>query len=326
MPRIPIAALARELNLPIATLLTQLVMMGLEARTARSSLDTDTAERVKAEIGSGGVGQQPGLKAVPTHTERDVQVLSGVRVSRLPSKIPAAPHRRRVIAVASPNFGELRTADEQQSVALIIPPTRPPSSELDLSLYRRGLLEPGMVLIQSPLDNTRYQPLDDAAESFALDKLLLYDRVAGLLGATKFSVEELLVQSDAGSLSVRGGAKAPIGQAKGHFDKSQSDKFQRFMEVGSTNAAGPPDVEAAQRLVDDAGLASEPTLSHLIAVVRDGVRKKTQTLRLNLTREVSRTLDLGAEVSNQIKIGGSGGVERRHDQVNDVQILLRVEF
>ena len=73
-------------------------------------------------------------------------------------------------------------------MALIAPPTRAPRASLDAGLYRRGLLEPGAILIQSPLDADVYQPLEEAALTFALDKLLLYDRVAGLLGATKFSV------------------------------------------------------------------------------------------------------------------------------------------
>lgn len=108
---------------------------------------------------------------------------------KLLGRIPRAESQRRVIVVSSPAFTELPPEVDSHGVTLIAAPARAPRASLDAGLYRRGLLEPGAILIQSPLDANVYQPLKEAALTFALDKLLLYDRVAGLLGATKFSVE-----------------------------------------------------------------------------------------------------------------------------------------
>ena len=244
---------------------------------------------------------------------------------RLLARIPTAEGKRRVIVVVPPDLLEMPTADSP-GVALIAAPTRAPRTRLDAGLYRRGLLESGAVLIQSPMDANVYHPLEEAAITFALDKLLLYDRVAGLLGATKFSVEELQVVSEGGSFTIRGGFEAPVGEIKGDFDKSQTKKFQSFMEVGSTNKGGEPDAEAAQRIADQAGLAFDPALNHLIAVVRDGVRKKTQTIRLNLTNEAKRNLSLGAALGSKFKVTGSADIRRGNDELRDVQIILKVEF
>lgn len=247
-------------------------------------------------------------------------------MKRLPSKIPNVESQRRVIVVASPAFSEFLPESASHGVAVIAAPARAPKARLDAGLYRRGLLEPGAVLIQSPLDANVYQPLEEAALTFALDKLLLYDRVAGLLGATKFSVEELQVMSEGGSLTIRGGVEAPVGEVKGNFDKSQTKKLQSFMAIGSTNVGGVPNVDAAQEIADNAGLTSDPALSHLIGVVRDGVQKKTQSIRLNLTQEAKRNISLGAGLSSKFNISGSAALDRGHDELRDVQIILTVEF
>ena len=132
--------------------------------------------------------------------------------------------------------------------------------------------------------------------------------------------------SEGGSLTIRGGIKAPVGEVKGNFDKSQTKKFESFMEIGSTNVGGVPNADAAQEVADMAGLASDPALNHLIAVVRDGVRKKTQSIRLNLTQEAKRNISLGAGLSSTFHVSGTADFDRGHDQLRDVQIVLTVEF
>lgn len=298
--------------------------LGVAAPVVLEILKTYTSAQDRQKLDEGAVLQVD----VETHESIDATAQNdSERQSsrRLLARIPTAEGRRRVTVVVPPALPDLPTVDST-GVAMIAAPTRAPRARLDAGLYRRGLLEPGAVLIQSPIDANIYHPLEEAAITYALDKLLLYDRVAGLLGATKFSVEELQVVSEGGSFTIRGGLGVPVGEVKGDFDKSQTKKFQSFMEVGSTNKGGAPDIEAAQRIADQAGLASDPALNHLIGVVRDGVRKQTQSIRLNLTNEAKRNLSLGATLSGKFNITGSAEFRRGHDELRDVQIILTVEF
>lgn len=309
--RIPVGALAQGIGVAVPVVLEALKTYSRDAD--RQNLDEVAILNVDVETPS----------VTPASVEEDRE---GYSPKELLTRIPRAQSQRRVIVVSSPGVTQLPPGVDHHGVALIAAPTRVPRALLDAELYRRNLLEPGVILIQSPMDANTYHPLEEAAVTFALDKLLLYDRVAGLLGATKFSVEELQVVSEDGTLTIRGGVEAAVGEVKGDFDKGQTKKFQSFMEVGSTNRGGDPDIDAAQTIADSAGLASDPALKHLIGVVRDGGRKKTQSIRLNLTHEAKRNLSLGATLGSRFGISGSTQFEGGRENLRDIQIVLAVEF
>lgn len=86
---------------------------------------------------------------------------------RLLARIPTAEGRRRVIVVVPPALPDLPTVDST-GVAMIAAPTRAPRARLDAGLYRRGLLEPGAVLIQSPINANIYHPLEEVCNNLRL--------------------------------------------------------------------------------------------------------------------------------------------------------------
>lgn len=314
--KVRVHELARELGLSSKELLTFLGDEGEFVKSASSTLEGPVVRRVRDAFANADVA----LAAREVEASPEAAASKATRSKSL----QATPeHRRRVVAVLPRNDAPRARTNH---VASVPPPSRRPSGVLDRQLYERGLLEMEAILIQSPFDPEHYEPVERAREVFALDKLLIYDRVAGLLGASSFSVEELLVHQGDDEFTIRADGKHSLVDAEASFDRQASRKFRRLLEVGSHNVPAEPNLAKAEALVIEKRLSHDPAMSHLLGTVRDGVQKKSQTLRLNLTEEASRNVTLGVKLQAALGFHGGASAEWSEKAVGDLQILLRVDF
>lgn len=305
MAKVRVHELAQVLGVSSKFLLEYMKMRGESVYSVSSTIEAPVAERVRAAL-------ENNPSTTPTSSK-----------GRTKSLQVTPEHRRRVVAVLP--RGEV-AGTEWDHVTVVAPPARRPTGALDRRLYERGLLQAHSVLTQSPFDADKYEPVETARESFALEKLLVYDRVAGILGASSFSVEELLVHQGDREFSLRADGKHSLMEGKATVERQTADKFRRLLEVGSTNVPGEPNLPKAESLVAAHRLTHDPTMTHLLATVRDGIQRKNQTLRLNLTEEASRNLNLGAEVQSVLGVQGGVSSNSSEKAVRDLQILLRVDF
>lgn len=180
------------------------------------------------------------------------------------------------------------------------------------NLLDAGLVRPGGVLVQSPYDPDTYEDASLAPQRFALAKHMYFSTLCMHLGAKEVSVEQIDLRMRSGKATLDVKAARLAGSAQLTIDSQELEKFRAQMNIRDEFAGGPPDVEAAERLLRRTGLWSDPNMRTLIEMRRDGSNQlMTRKLVLSLSSEAKSNLN----VVGRLKVPAFVKLSAEYDRV-----------
>lgn len=189
------------------------------------------------------------------------------------------------------------------------------------------LASPGSMLVQSPFDIDTYVKASLAPQSFALAKHMYFSRLCMYLGAKEVSVEQIDLRTRTGKTSakVKGERLGESAQVS-----MQADEFERFradMNLCDEFTGGPPDTEAAEKLLRQTRLLADPDMRALLEMRRDG---KNQLLTRKLTLSLSSEAKNKLNVVGRLKVPTFVTLSAEYDQVikeqHDYTVTVTVKF
>lgn len=253
------------------------------------------------------------------------EAVSEARAGLSRTTLPKQAFRRSVIAVTQPGT-ELSAVEDGAGVAWLQVPDRVPSQGLVRRLMQEGMLVPGTVLIQSPIEPNQYFTLEQAATGIATQTLSAYERVASLLGATSFSVKAVKIWEEGRGVSLNADGSLPRGALKGNVGRDVTEKLESLVTISSKNASQEPDLAAAEAVAAGYGMESDETIKTLLDFVRDGVPKTEFTREVALKHESSRALETGLKVQSKLKTHLKVDGKAERSVLTDVSVKLQVNF
>lgn len=195
------------------------------------------------------------------------------------------------------------------------------------NIHDAGLAQPGRLLVQSPFDPDTYEDVSDAAQRFALAKHMYFSTLCMHLGAKEVSVEQIDLRTRTGktSVDVKGDR---LGAGGGVSVQSEElERFRAQMHLHDEFAGGPPDVEAAERLLRRTGLWADANMRTLIEMRRDGTNQlKTRTLVLSLSSEAKSNLKVAARLKVPTFIKLSADRDRVVSEQHEYTLTVTVKF
>ena len=203
-------------------------------------------------------------------------------------------------------------------------------------------LRRGDVLVQSPYDEERYEPLQDSIRAFAKEKCRYVSRVCQMLGAREVKFQETTehveesrkTDSVKGSATVKGGPLGGSGSA-GYYSEFEGGLLEELrLQLKEVFAGGDPDVAGAETLLRESNLTNDVDLRNLIEMRKHARNPlKSMSIRLVFVEAASymkRTLaSLDVEAMYGIasgSLGVRGEHEERWRQLMRHKLNLRVEF
>lgn len=161
-------------------------------------------------------------------------------------------------------------------------------------------IEPGMILVMSPIDDNAYVEISEARTHLAIDKALKIVRFFTLLGATSIKITEIkLVDLTSNKeLNISGGAKGTTGSLK--VSNEMVDRLKNEIRINSTSLGGKPLFDKAEKLLKENKLSSDPLLSNTFEMVKDyGDAKRIKTLNqhISLTQSMQNTFNLVSKIN-----------------------------
>jgi|SRR5690606_21562300 len=162
-------------------------------------------------------------------------------------------------------------------------------------------IEPGMILVMSPIDDNTYVEITEARTYLAIDKALKIVRFFTLLGATSIKITEikLVDLSSNEELTIGGGVEGhTTGSLK--VSKAMVDRLKNEIRINSTSLGGKPLFDKAEKLLKENKLNSDPLLSNTFKMVKDyGDAKRLKTLNkhISLTQSMQNTFNLVSKIN-----------------------------
>lgn len=253
-------------------------------------------------------------------------VFSEAKAEQALATLPSDPVKRTIIAVVNSKH-DARTEGDGPLIARLKVPDRAPTSGLVRQLAESGLLVPGAVLIQSPMRKDRYYPLESAAAQIALEKLMLLDQVASLLGVTSFEVESAEVRQAGKRLTVNADGSLPsVGKLAGSGGADTSQSLRSIVAISSKTSPRPLDIAAAEELVEKYHLGQDVFVQALLDNARNGAFKSELNVDVSVSREAARAVEAGVKVQAGLKDAPKFGGKAKASVVTDVQTKLRLVF
>ena len=173
------------------------------------------------------------------------------------------------------------------------------------SILRHNSARPGELLIQSPFDVDEYAPIAVAPERFALEKHMNVSKLCQLLGAKSFRVEQIDLRTSSGSASLELKASKAAFSATGSVKREDLETFKNQMTVDMIFQGAPPDIAAADALLHQTGLWSDPKLRALVDMRRSQANALlSHKIIISLSSEVQGNLQVvaRAKIPNFVNI------------------------
>jgi len=190
---------------------------------------------------------------------------------------PDDPSRRRALIVLkdfeydkcrySPGGSDLLTNEELH----VVPTSIFGRIDLPVSLQninRRQVARPGAILVQSPFNSDNYESLETAPEKFAKEKYAIIDRFCQKLGAKSLTIDEVEAQTEQRSASFDGKASNTAFKLTGRAELKMAKALHSELSSMTKWAGGPPDLQGAEKILNDNGLRFDTTLNSLIEMRR----------------------------------------------------------
>lgn len=255
--------------------------------------------------------------------EKWIQTMSRNRPSASES-IPV--ERRRSVVVLRENdklrlLGDPRGAhllSDPQAKFVLVPDQPDNPHELVDLLRSQGLLNPGILAIQSPYSTDRYVIADRAMTDFAVQKFLILVNLARVLGATQVSFKSARAyQRDANTKGKGALGRFPFGVSVTHrVEEEIRESLRGDHEFGG----GVADIQTARELLKSHNLTGDAKLSSLITL-RDGATRLTkQEIVFNGTHEASGNFEVALRIADGLGQAVGVSAEVAHEWQAKVQV------
>lgn len=195
------------------------------------------------------------------------------------------------------------------------------------NIFEAGLARPGVILVQSPFDTDTYDEASVAPERFALAKHMHFSTLCKHLGAKEVSVEQVNLgeRSEDTKLDVK--AERVGASVQADVNDKKFNKFCAQMHLRDEFSGGPPDVDAAERLLRKTGLWSDPNMRTLLEMRRDGSNQlTTRKLVINLSSEVKSNLNVVGRLNIKSLVKASVDYDSVVSEKNDYMVTVLVKF
>lgn len=190
-----------------------------------------------------------------------------------------------------------------------------------------GLVRPGTILVQSPFDPDVYEEAFLAPQRFALAKHMHFSTLCMHLGAKEVSVEQIDLRTKTGktSIDVKGDRHGASAQAS--VKAEELERFRAQMSLLDEFTGGPPDVDAAERLLRRTGLLADPNMRTLLEMRRDGANQlRTRKLVLSLSSEARSNLNVVGRLRVPPFVRLSAEYDRVVEEQQDYTLTVVVRF
>lgn len=192
-----------------------------------------------------------------------------------------------------------------------------------------GLARPGTILVQSPFDPDVYEEAFLAPQRFALAKHMHFSTLCMHLGAKEVSVEQIDLRTRTGktSIDVKGDRPGAGVQASAKAEAEELERFRAQMSLLDEFTGGPPDVDAAERLLRRTGLLADPNMRTLLEMRRDGANQlRTRKLVLSLSSEARSNLNVVGRLKVPAFVRLSAEYDRVVKEQQDYTLTIVVRF
>lgn len=196
------------------------------------------------------------------------------------------------------------------------------------NLQDADLLRPGLVLVQSPYDRDTYVELDQAVETFAIEKIQHFSMLCQLLGAEEVVVEQIQVKSDDKSKVIQVKGNASLVTAETKLADQQGEELSRKLSVNTRFGGGKPDPKAAEKYLRDHQLWNDTVMRGLVVqCAYQQNRVSDQSVTINLSNESKRTLSVVSKLNLPVsKIGISASYVGDSKSREEYSLTLSVKF
>lgn len=192
-----------------------------------------------------------------------------------------------------------------------------------------GLARPGTILVQSPFDPDVYEEACIAPQRFALAKHMHFSMLCMYLGAKEVSVEQIDLRTRSGktSIDVKGDRPGAGAQASVKAEAEELERFCAQMNLLDEFIGGPPDADAAERLLRRTGLWADPNMRTLLEMRRDGANQlRTRKLVLSLSSEARSNLNVVGRMKVPAFVRLSAEYDRVVKEQQDYTLTVVVRF
>ncbi len=192
-----------------------------------------------------------------------------------------------------------------------------------------GLARPGTILVQSPFDPDVYEEASLAPQRFALAKHMHFSMLCMHLGAKEVSVEQIDLRTRSGktSFDVKGDRPGTGAQASVKAEAEELERFCAQMNLLDEFIGGPPDADAAERLLRRTGLWADPNMRTLLEMRRDGANQlRTRKLVLSLSSEARSNLNVVGRMKVPAFVRLSAEYDRVVKEQQDYTLTVVVRF
>lgn len=221
-------------------------------------------------------------------------------------QFPVENSRRKLILVLNRHDYERCTYEEDAARVLLdddlyvlpLPLTEAPDLPVPLQNIRDGGLDrSGTLLLQSPYRRDVYQPAEGASRHYSLEKHMYFSQLCQLLGAREVQVDQVNIRSRQGTASFAATGRRLGATAEAQVLAEEYERIKGQMSLKDEFPGGEPDLEAAESLLRQRRLLSDPVLSSLLELRRyPGNQLRSRELTVSLSSEVSESLNVVARL------------------------------
>lgn len=267
----------------------------------------------------------------------DEQILSDFQIMATGS-FPDDPSSRKAVLVLQQHDlekcayepGAAQALLDEEAYVLQFPVC--PKGEVSTALRNiidAGLARPGTILVQSPFDSDVYEEAALAPQRFALAKHMYFSTLCMHLGAKEVCVEQIDLRTRTGktSIDVKGDRPGAGVQASVKAEAEELERFRAQMNLLDEFTGGPPDVDAAERLLRRTGLQTDPNMRTLLEMRRDGSNQlQMRKLALSLSSEARSNLNVVGRLKVPAFVKLSSEYERVVNEQLDYTLTVVVRF
>jgi hypothetical protein len=244
--------------------------------------------------------------------------------------------RRRLIALRQDIYDRF-TYDEEGTKLLGDPSTTavpwpvPTEWRGKKELSRLGQSGENKVFVRNPFDDDTYVVIEEAMSHFALAKYRALAELCGMLGAKVLTARELRESDGTTSYTRVLGGATPLVAARGRYGTELGERVSQSIEATWKYQHNKIDIEAAERLLTEKGLDSDPMIRSMVSLRAQG-KLAQQTWTVNLTNEGSREVTFAAElkallpISALSQLSGELYFQREYSARNRLEVKIDVKF
>lgn len=266
-------------------------------------------------------------------------------MSDLKKKLPENPQKRRsILVVSSQDWDDMGSKPEHVKATvdlkrneyvfvLSVPCALDDSITVDLE--RRGLLNPGTLLVQNPFDPDHYEEVTNANAAFGLDKVLKFRHFCQMLGAKEFLIEKVEMLTTDGKLLASCGVRVPgittVGASVEHRElekiSSKLKLHDTYRPTADSQSSLKPDISKAEQYAIQRRLLGDRHVLDLLESAKcDFSQIDKREVILTLSSESRSNLKVALNVSVPFYADIKSQLERIRSEQYEFNLHINLRF